>query len=173
MLTRTFALSAQIDEFLTDFPNAFTRAVQLDQKILDAANAVSPAYADLVSIATRQAFSATELTISNGTDGQWNTTDVMMFMKNIGGDATKYVFTPPFFPFQLPLNVYGLSFWCCSRVNAVETLYSAWPMFMFVDPSLGALLLEPLLRFQASPAYLNPYAAPDIGMSYPARVVSG
>ena len=27
---------------------------------------------------------ATELTIANGTDGQWNKTDIKMFMKDIG-----------------------------------------------------------------------------------------
>src|SRR5260221_9893980 len=56
-----------------------------------------------------------------------------------------------------------LSFDMHSRVNAVETLYSAFPAFMYIDPSLGALLLEPLFRFQASPNYPNPYPAVDLG----------
>ena len=50
-----------------------------------------------------------------------------------------------------------------SRVNAVETLYSAFPAFMYIDPKLGGLLLEPLFRLQSSPEYTIPYAAPDIG----------
>ena len=50
-----------------------------------------------------------------------------------------------------------------SRVNAVETLYSAFPMFMYIDPKLGGLLLEPLFRLQASTNYTIPYAAPDLG----------
>jgi hypothetical protein len=50
-----------------------------------------------------------------------------------------------------------------SRVNAVETLYSAFPMFMYIDPKLGGLLLEPLFRLQATPNYTIPYAAPDLG----------
>jgi hypothetical protein len=50
-----------------------------------------------------------------------------------------------------------------SRVNAVETLYSAFPMFMYIDPKLGGLLLEPLFRLQASPNYTISYAASDLG----------
>ena len=50
-----------------------------------------------------------------------------------------------------------------SRVNAVETLYSAFPAFMYIDPSLGAPLLEPLFLLQASPNYSIPYAAADLG----------
>jgi Domain of unknown function (DUF4965) len=56
-----------------------------------------------------------------------------------------------------------LSFDIHSRVNAVETLYSAFPAFMYIDPSLGGPLLEPLFRFQASPNYTNSYAAADLG----------
>lgn len=49
-------------------------------------------------------------------------------------------------------------------MNAVETLYAAFPMIMYIDPTLGILLLEPLFRFQASSKYTNVYAAQDIGM---------
>ncbi len=51
----------------------------------------------------------------------------------------------------------------CSRVNAVETLYAAFPAFLYIDPELGGLLLEPLFRLQASPNRTNPYSAPDLG----------
>ena len=63
--------------------------------------------------------------------------------------------------------LYGrLGFDIHSRVNAVETLYSAFPAFMYIDPSLGAPLLEPLFRLQASPNYRNSYAATDLGTSH-------
>ena len=39
-------------------------------------------------------------------------------------------------------------------------------MFMYIDPKLGGLLLEPLFRLQASPEYTIPYAAPDLGAFY-------
>ena len=50
-----------------------------------------------------------------------------------------------------------------SRVNAVETLYSAFPAFMYIDPTLGRPLLEPLLQLQATPNYTIPFAAADLG----------
>jgi hypothetical protein len=34
---------------------------------------------------------------------------------------------------------------------------------MYIDPTLGRLLLEPLFRLQASPNYTIPYAAADLG----------
>jgi len=52
-----------------------------------------------------------------------------------------------------------------SRINAVETLYAAFPALMYIDPSLGAPLLEPLFRLQASPKYTIQFAAADLGMS--------
>jgi hypothetical protein len=52
-----------------------------------------------------------------------------------------------------------------SRVNPVETLYAAFPALMYTDPSLGAPLLEPLFRLQASRNYTIRYAAADLGAS--------
>ncbi|KAI0049509.1 hypothetical protein FA95DRAFT_1489040 [Auriscalpium vulgare] len=141
--TLSASTDALVDDVLADYPNALTRATQLDQRILSAANSISSNYADLVSQATRQAFGATELTIAKGSDGSWNTSDVMMFMKGFGGSVDT------------------------NRVNAVETLYASFPVFMFVDPTLGAPLLEPLLRFQTSDFYTNDYAAKDLGSDYP------
>ena len=51
-----------------------------------------------------------------------------------------------------------------SRVNAVETLYAAFPALMYIDPSLGAPLLEPLFRVQAINSVQ--FAASDLGVSH-------
>ncbi|TFY68763.1 hypothetical protein EVG20_g3433 [Dentipellis fragilis] len=136
-----------VNEFLNDFGPAKARADKLDAKILGDAGAMSSDYADIVSLAARQVYGATELTIAKGSDGSWNTSDVMMFMKNIG---------------DVNMN----------RVNAVETLYSAFPLFMYIDPKLGGPLLEPLLRFQNSSKYTNAFAAQDVGSSYPVAIAS-
>ena len=67
---------------------------------------------------------------------------------------------------ELLSSSYGrLSIYMFSRVNAVETLYAAFPAFMYIDPGLGAPLLEPLFRVQASSQHPNPYAAADLGPS--------
>ncbi|TFY77749.1 hypothetical protein EWM64_g6266 [Hericium alpestre] len=76
-----------VAEFLDDFPNARQRADQLDAKILSDARAMSSDYVDLVSYVVRQVYGMIELTASKNPDGSSNTSDVMMFMKNIGGAA--------------------------------------------------------------------------------------
>jgi hypothetical protein len=136
-----------IIDFLGDFANASSRAQKLDQKILQGAAPVSNLLGDLVSLATAQVYGSTQLTIGTDANGSYNRSDVMMFMKNIGGSNT-------------------------NRVNAVETLYSAFPAFMYIDPTLGRFLLEPLLQLQASPGYTISYAATDLGSSYPNVTIS-
>ncbi|KAH9164532.1 hypothetical protein EDB89DRAFT_415428 [Lactarius sanguifluus] len=136
-----------IVDFLGDFANASSRAQKLDQKILQGAAPVSDLLGDLVSLATAQVYGSTHLTIGTDANGNYNESDVMMFMKNIGGLKT-------------------------NRVNAVETLYSAFPAFMYIDLPLGGLLLEPLFQLQTSPGYIIPYAAADLGSSYPNVTIS-
>ena len=69
---------------MSDFSNLLSNAIDLDNKILSAANAVSPQYGNLVSLAARQTIGSTELTISKGPDGGWNTSDTKVFMKDVG-----------------------------------------------------------------------------------------
>ncbi|KAF7794747.1 hypothetical protein EIP86_005885 [Pleurotus ostreatoroseus] len=78
-----------VSYFVTDYKNALARAIALDQKILTAAAGVSAHYADIVSLAARQAIAGTELTITKSASdpSQWNTSDVKMFMKNVGTDG--------------------------------------------------------------------------------------
>ncbi|KAH9063198.1 hypothetical protein EDB87DRAFT_1681625 [Lactarius vividus] len=135
-----------IVDFLDDFANAYSRAQKLDQKILQGAAPVSDLLGDLVSIATAQVYGSTHLTIGTDANGNFNESDVMMFMKNIGSKT--------------------------NRVNAVETLYSAFPAFMYIDPTLGRPLLEPLFQLQASPNHTIPYAAADLGLAYPNVTIS-
>ncbi|KAH9064487.1 hypothetical protein EDB87DRAFT_1680356 [Lactarius vividus] len=134
-----------IPDFINDFANASSRAQQLDSKIQLYATAFLPdpfgGLYDLVSLATAQVYGSIQLTIGFDARGDLNKSDVMAFMKNIDGSNT-------------------------SRINAVETLYSAFPAFMYIDPKLAGLLLEPLFRLQASSNYTLPYAAADIGL-YP------
>lgn len=79
----------QIVDFLNDFSNASSRAQKLDRKILQDAASVSDELRDLVSIATAQVFGSTQLTIGTDALGNFNKSDVMMFMKNIGGGKPK------------------------------------------------------------------------------------
>ncbi|KAH8997908.1 hypothetical protein EDB92DRAFT_1305914 [Lactarius akahatsu] len=139
-----------VPDFLNDFANASSRAQELDSKIQLYAAAYPPdpfgRLYDLVSLSTAQVYGSIQLTIGFDASGNFNKSDVMAFMKNIDGSNT-------------------------SRVNAVETLYSAFPAFMYIDPELAGLLLEPLFQLQASPNYTLPYAAADLGL-YPNVTIS-
>ena len=45
------------------------------------ASAISADYASIVALSVRQVFGAVELTVSKGSRGNFNTSDVLMFMK--------------------------------------------------------------------------------------------
>ena len=84
-----FHTASQIIDFLGDFANASSRARALDQKILQGAAPISELLGDLVSLAAAQVYGSTQLTVGIDASGSFNTSDVMMFMKNIGGSGTK------------------------------------------------------------------------------------
>ena len=75
----------QIVDFLDDFTNASSRAQQLDHIILQNATSVSNMLGDLTSLAIAQVYGSTQLTVGFDASGNHNSSDVMMFMKNIGG----------------------------------------------------------------------------------------
>ena len=77
----------QITTFLQDYANAVQRADALDAALIKNASAVSAHYSDLVSMTARQAMAGTELTVGSLEDQGWNTSDVKMFMKNLGTDG--------------------------------------------------------------------------------------
>jgi hypothetical protein len=84
-------IKVQIADFLNDFSNASSRAQQLDKKILQDANSVSDGLGYLVSLAIAQVYGSMQLTVGTDTPGQGNlnNSDIMMFMKNIGGFGAK------------------------------------------------------------------------------------
>ncbi|KAK0466307.1 uncharacterized protein EV420DRAFT_1261099 [Desarmillaria tabescens] len=131
--------SDAIDSFLNDFSNAKQRAIDLDNKIMSDTRRVSDNYADLVALAARQAL-AVDITVSRDSNGQWNTSDVMSFMRDMGDSR---------------------------RVNPVEILYASFPAYLYFNTTWAGYLLEPLLRYQQSSQYTKTYAAPDLGSSYP------
>ncbi|KAI0267828.1 hypothetical protein BC834DRAFT_60087 [Gloeopeniophorella convolvens] len=141
--TKYVAIGDLIDAFLGDFSSAWQRGLHLESQI-DINSAGLPSdYLSLLGIATRLTMSSAVLTAGTLSDGTVDGTDVTMFMKNIGALTGS------------------------NRVTPVEVLYSAFPTFMYFDPTLGALLLEPLLEYQTSSHYTRPYAMPDAGTFYP------
>ncbi|KAK7685178.1 hypothetical protein QCA50_011541 [Cerrena zonata] len=134
------SISDVMDSFLSDFPNAKSRADDMDSLILNAAGNISEPYKDLVSLAARQTMASTELTIANGENGGWNMSDIKMFMKDIGDSG---------------------------RVNPVEKIYASFPFFLFINSTYAGQLLSPLLELQDSSSSDQAFAARDLGQNYP------
>ena len=79
---------SQIPDFLNNFANASSTARRLDSKILGGAATVSGALGDLVSLSTAQVYGSIQLTVGFDKSGNLNKSDVMAFMKNIGGPGS-------------------------------------------------------------------------------------
>ena len=88
-------MELQIDAFTGDYSGALSRAVALDQKILNAAAKISSQYSDIVSLAMRQAMGTFDITAGTDSNGNLIASDVKVFMKNLGTD--QFVF---FFPLR-------------------------------------------------------------------------
>ena len=69
---------------MSDFEDANNRAVVLDAKIMSDASKISPQYADLVSLATRQTMGSLDITVLSDAQGNVNASDVKIFMKDVG-----------------------------------------------------------------------------------------
>lgn len=52
-----------------------------------------------------------------------------------------------------------------NSVNTVDTLFTAFPAFIYLNPEIAGYLLLPLLIYEDSTEYTQPYAARNIGMS--------
>ncbi|KAE9397145.1 DUF1793-domain-containing protein [Gymnopus androsaceus JB14] len=133
-------LNPQISAFIGDYSAALTRADALDAQIESDANLINSEYAGLVAISLRQALGASEITISKDSTGGWNTSDILMFLKEISSDG---------------------------NVNTVDVIMPAWPAFLYTNPVFGKYLLEGLFRYQATGLYPNKWSVHDLGASYP------
>jgi hypothetical protein len=74
-------------DFINDFDNATQRAQSLDNRILQDAASVSGLLGDLVSLAVPQVYGSAQITVGTDANGNFDDSDVMIFMKNVGGDS--------------------------------------------------------------------------------------
>ncbi|KAF8205102.1 DUF1793-domain-containing protein [Pholiota molesta] len=132
--------SAVISSFLGDYSNALIRAQAFDNQVASDANKISADYASIVALSIRQAIGAIEITLSKNSNGSFNTSDVIVFMKEISSDG---------------------------NVNTVDVIFPAWPVLLYTNPALGKFLLEGLFRYQATGQYPNKWSVHDLGSNYP------
>ena len=79
----------QIVDFLNDFANASLRALQPENKIFNDSKSIANDLSRLTSVALAEVYGSMQLTIGTDEHGNLNESDVMMFMKNIGGVQKK------------------------------------------------------------------------------------
>ena len=82
-------VKAQMVDFLKDFSNASSRAQQLEEKIFQDSESVAQYLSSLTSLALAEVYGSLQLTVWTDGHGNLNKSDVLMFMKNIGGVKTK------------------------------------------------------------------------------------
>ena len=159
LLTNDTALNhPKILGVLNNFNQSLDNAITLDNTIFHDGSQISTDYYDLLALSTRQAMGALDFTIIRDGSGNWNTTDIKAFLRGAGGIGSGgYVIYVLDFP---PTNRLTLSF--CS-VNGVDVIYAASPIYLYLNPEILGYLLRPLLEYQESHIYPNPYAAIDIG----------
>ncbi|EJC98586.1 DUF1793-domain-containing protein [Fomitiporia mediterranea MF3/22] len=131
-----------VNDVLSRFDDAVTAATALDKQILGAAGQVSTNYADILSLSTRQVMGGLEYTLLKDDSGNFNMSDVKAFLNDMGGIGT-------------------------GGVSAVDVLYAAMPAYLYLNPDILGYLLSPLLEYQESTQYTNPYAAQDLGPAFP------
>lgn len=134
---------------------------QLDNQIINDAANISLPYIDLLSLVARQSMSAIEITLSKNPDGSLNQSDIMAFMVDMG-NVGHGLYDSIWFAIH-KLEVWHLAF----SVNAVDVLYAAFPMYLYLNPDLGGYLLRPLLVAQDTSQYTQPYAAQGLGQFLP------
>ena len=78
-------IKAQIVDFLNDFSNATSRAQQLEGKIFQESQSVANSLSSLTSLVLSEVYGSLQLTVWTDGHGNLNKSDVMVFMKNIGG----------------------------------------------------------------------------------------
>jgi hypothetical protein len=78
-------IKGQIVDFLNDFSNASSIALQSESKILIDSESITDDLVWLTSTAFAEVYGSMLLTVGTDEHGNPNKSDVMMFMKNIGG----------------------------------------------------------------------------------------
>ncbi|EIW80656.1 DUF1793-domain-containing protein [Coniophora puteana RWD-64-598 SS2] len=141
--TKYTSVTDAINDFVGSYSTALSDANTFDAKVKSDATAISNNYYAIVALSIRQAFGATELTVSRNSDGTWNTDDVLMFMKEISSDG---------------------------NVNTVDVMMPAWPVLLYTNPTLGKYLLLGLFQYQQTGLYPNTWAVHDLGASYPKAI---
>jgi len=132
-----YTIASALSAFLGDYSGSLQRANTFDAKVKSDASKISSDYAGLAALSVRQAFGAIEITISkNG--NSYNTSDVLVFMKEISSDG---------------------------NLNTIDVIFPSWPIWLYTNPALGKYMLLPHYEYQAAGLYPNTWAVHDMAVA--------
>ncbi|GAB1195206.1 hypothetical protein APSETT444_004461 [Aspergillus pseudonomiae] len=124
--------------FLDDYQDALQESLKFDLELSTKAKTIAgQKYADIVTLSTRQAYGAIDLTIPNDS---LDIDDTLAFVKEVSSDG---------------------------NLNTVDVIMPAFPLYYAMNPDYIRLLLEPMMRYLAAGRWREPYVIHDMGSHYP------
>lgn len=131
--------------FMNDFPSALKKAKAFDQQVLqDSRDAVGGGelgdkYAAITQLSLRQAFATFEITVSKDSKGRYNSSDTLLFLKEISSNGD---------------------------MSTVDVIFPLFPVLSYANPDMLRDLMLPLFEYTESGLYPNKWCVHDLG-TYP------
>jgi hypothetical protein len=144
-MTQYPSLESSLSFFYNDYTTASAMSAQLDEQLQSDATSAVPGnnnYPSLCAIVTRQVYGGLEITVGKTASGAYNSSDVMVFVKEI---ATS------------------------NYVNTVDVIAPFFPFFAYMNPSMLEYALMPVIEYVENGDFPTTIkSAPhDIGSAYP------
>ncbi|PWY98696.1 DUF1793-domain-containing protein [Testicularia cyperi] len=131
--------------FINDFDNALANAKKFDEQVVADSKAavgggeVGDKYAAITTLSLRQAFATFEITVSMGSDGKYNTSDTLLFLKEISSNGD---------------------------MSTVDVIFPLFPLLSYTNPDMLRDLMLPIFEYTESGLYPNKWCVHDLG-TYP------
>ncbi|KAI8458118.1 hypothetical protein BY996DRAFT_4577608 [Phakopsora pachyrhizi] len=126
-----------IDFFVKDYYRALQDSNELDKTIADDARRLGGEnHVAIVSLSARQAMSAMEVTVGKDNNGNFNQSDVLVFLKEISSNGD---------------------------MSTVDVIFPQFPILAYLDPALLRFMLEPIFQYSESGLYPNKWTVHDLG----------
>ncbi|EST06759.1 protein of unknown function DUF1793 [Kalmanozyma brasiliensis GHG001] len=131
--------------FINDFDSALEKAKKFDRQVLEDSRAavgggeVGDKYAAITQLSVRQAFATFEITVSKDSKGRYNTSDTLLFLKEISSNGD---------------------------MSTVDVIFPLFPILSYANPDMLRDLMLPIFEYTESGLYPNKWCVHDLG-TYP------
>lgn len=146
--TRFTRMEDAVAFFVNDFDSALAKAVQYDAQVVADSIAsvgsgdVGEKYAAITTLSMRQAFATFEITVSKDDSGRYNSSDTLLFLKEISSNGD---------------------------MSTVDVIFPLFPLLSYANPDMLRDLMLPIFEYTESGLYPNKWCVHDLG-TYPNAV---